>query len=123
MAQPLRQESGYVENLVAVFLFIINAKNDALGSNIMPIMFHELTKQYNMEKKNYQRTCRLYNTYAKIATFRCHLPLHYGLTSEHRYVLYLETQVYLRDLRCWLPGMTLKYGNTHTIIVIDKNHD
>lgn len=44
---------GYVENLVAVFLFIINAKNDALGphnDDYVPREAYNQTK-YNMDMK------------------------------------------------------------------------
>lgn len=72
-----------------------------------------------------------YNTYAKIAAAfienmpTCRIRYGYDVVELH-YVLYLmNTGLYLRDLRCWLPSnMTLKYGNTQdTIIIIDKNHD
>ena len=45
--------SGNVENLVAVFLFIINAKNDALGLHNVDYVTRETNNQtkYNMETK------------------------------------------------------------------------
>lgn len=127
--------SGHVRILVVVFLFIINAKNEELGihnDDYVPREAYNQTK-YNMDKKEKlpkDIADFTYNTYAKIAAaFIADMPtchVHYGFDhNEHRYVLCLEhTGLYLRDLRCWLPGnMTLKYGYTQdTIIVIDKNH-
>ena len=128
-------KSGYVENLVAVFLFIINAKNDALGPHNDDYVPREANNQTtnNMDKKEKlpkDFADFTYNTYAKIAAaFIENMPtcrIRYGYdVVENRYVLYLmNTGFYLRDLRSWLPSnMTLKYGNTQdTIIVIDKNH-
>lgn len=72
-----------------------------------------------------------FDSYAKIAAaFIEGLPscrVNYGFNQDdNRSVLMLEgTGLYLRDIRCWLPGnFELRYGSTQdTIIIIDKNHE